>query len=44
MGIGLDSAMHSKFLQTCDIPIEQYAIEPFTMVIFGGAGDLSRKN
>lgn len=43
MGIGLDSAMHSKFLQTCDIPVEQYAIEPFTMVIFGGAGDLSRK-
>ncbi len=30
-------------LQTCNIPVETYEIKPFTMVIFGGAGDLSRR-
>ena len=35
--------LHSPFLQTCDIPVEYFAIEPFTMVIFGGAGDLSQR-
>lgn len=33
----------SKFLQTCDIPLVPYKIEPFTMVIFGGGGDLSKR-
>ncbi|MGO9014059.1 MAG: glucose-6-phosphate dehydrogenase [Dissulfurispiraceae bacterium] len=35
--------LYSKFLQTCDIPAEKTVIEPFTMVIFGGAGDLSKR-
>src|SRR5208337_3221015 len=35
--------LYSKFLQTCDIPAEEAVIEPFTMVIFGGAGDLSKR-
>ncbi len=30
-------------LQTCNIPAETYELKPFTMVIFGGAGDLSRR-
>jgi glucose-6-phosphate 1-dehydrogenase len=30
-------------LQTCNIPVETYELKPFTMVIFGGAGDLSRR-
>ena len=33
----------TKYLQTCDIPVEGFKIEPFTLVIFGGTGDLSRK-
>ncbi len=33
----------SRLLQTCNIPTEAYEIRPFTMVIFGGAGDLSRR-
>jgi len=33
----------SRFLESCDVPLEEYAIEPFTMVIFGGSGDLSRR-
>ena len=33
----------SQYLQTCDIPVEKRKIEPFTMVIFGGTGDLSMK-
>lgn len=33
----------SRFLQTCDISIEEFRVEPFTMVIFGGAGDLARR-
>ncbi len=35
--------VHSRFLQTCDIPVEEFTIKPFTMVIFGGAGDLSQR-
>ncbi|MCQ9208384.1 MAG: glucose-6-phosphate dehydrogenase [Omnitrophica bacterium] len=39
-----DSLMvKSKFLQTCDINIEKFKIKPFTMVIFGGSGDLSQR-
>jgi len=33
----------SKYMQTCDIPIEEFKVEPFTMVIFGGTGDLSKR-
>ncbi len=33
----------SKYLQTCDIPLKTYKVDPFTMVIFGGSGDLSRR-
>jgi glucose-6-phosphate 1-dehydrogenase len=32
-----------SLLQTCNIPEETYEVKPFTMVIFGGAGDLSRR-
>ena len=32
-----------RFLQTCDIAVSSYPIPPCTMVIFGGAGDLSRR-
>lgn len=38
-----DEMIESRFLKTCDIPAEEREIEPFTMVIFGGAGDLSRR-
>jgi glucose-6-phosphate 1-dehydrogenase len=33
----------SKYLRTCDIPRTQLSIKPFTMVIFGGAGDLTKR-
>ena len=33
----------SKYLQTCDISLEEPSLEPFAMVIFGGTGDLSRR-
>jgi glucose-6-phosphate 1-dehydrogenase len=33
----------SRFLQTCDIPVEKLIVKPFIMVIFGGAGDLSKR-
>lgn len=36
-------SLQSKFLETCDIPVYDFKIEPFTMVIFGGAGDLSKR-
>jgi glucose-6-phosphate 1-dehydrogenase len=36
-------SLDSKYLQRCDIPVPQYRIEPFTLVIFGGAGDLARR-
>ena len=35
--------MYSRYLQSCDIPVEEKRIEPFAMVIFGAAGDLSRR-
>lgn len=37
------SEVNSKFLKTCDVPLYDFKIEPFTMVIFGGAGDLSQR-
>ena len=33
----------SRLLQTCDITMEEKKLEPFAMVVFGGAGDLSRR-
>lgn len=39
-----DGIVLSKFIQACDIPaVSPHKTEPFTMVIFGGAGDLSKK-
>ena len=38
-----EELIDSRFLQTCDIPAEELIVEPFTMVIFGGAGDLSKR-
>lgn len=38
-----EEIIDSRFLQTCDIPAEELSVEPFTMVIFGGAGDLSKR-
>ena len=38
-----EQIIDSRFLQTCDIPVEELIVEPFTMVIFGGAGDLSKR-
>jgi glucose-6-phosphate 1-dehydrogenase len=32
-----------RSLQICDIPAEDKTIHPFTLVIFGGAGDLSQR-
>ncbi len=36
-------AADGRYLQTCDIPASQPGIEPFTLVIMGGGGDLSRR-
>lgn len=33
----------SPFLETCDFAPEEFKPGPFTMVIFGGAGDLSKR-
>ena len=33
----------SRYLQTCDIPTAKPRVEPFTLVIMGGAGDLSKR-
>lgn len=35
--------VQSKFLQTCEIMTLDFKVEPFIMVIFGGAGDLAQK-
>jgi glucose-6-phosphate 1-dehydrogenase len=43
MRLGSEEVVASKYLQTCDIPVERFKVEPFTMAIFGGNGDLSRK-
>ncbi len=39
----MEEVIPSQFLQTCDIPADEYKVEAFTMVIFGGAGDLSSR-
>ena len=33
----------SQSLQTCNIQTDEYKVKAFTMVIFGGAGDLSKR-
>jgi glucose-6-phosphate 1-dehydrogenase len=33
----------SKYLQTCDIHVPPFRMEPFTLVVFGGAGDLATR-
>jgi glucose-6-phosphate 1-dehydrogenase len=38
-----DGVIDSRYLQSCDLPPEAAKMEPFTMLIFGGSGDLSRK-
>ena len=43
MAMQNDDMIDSRFLKTCDIPVEERGLEPFTMVIFGGAGDLSKR-
>lgn len=35
--------VESAFLKTCDVPLYDFYMEPFAMVIFGGTGDLSRR-
>jgi len=37
------SIIESPFLETCDLPIDDFKAKAFVMVIFGGAGDLSRR-
>jgi len=37
------SVAASKFLQTCEVLIDDIKLEPFTIVIFGGTGDLSKR-
>lgn len=39
----LEDAVASRFLQTCDIVSEEFVLEPFALVIFGGTGDLSKR-
>ncbi len=43
MTANTNEVIDSRYLQACDIPIEASKIEPFTLLIFGGTGDLSRK-
>ena len=33
----------SRYLQTCDIPFQEKRLQPFTLVIMGGGGDLTRR-
>ncbi|MCC6347456.1 MAG: glucose-6-phosphate dehydrogenase [Nitrospirales bacterium] len=35
--------IESRFLQTCNIRADEFKLEPFVMVIFGGRGDLSKR-
>jgi glucose-6-phosphate 1-dehydrogenase len=38
-----DPTIDSRYLQTCDIAASELTLQPFTLVIFGGAGDLSQR-
>lgn len=37
------STASSKFLQTCEVLTEDVKLEPFTIILFGGTGDLSQR-
>ncbi|MGA1790453.1 MAG: hypothetical protein ACMUIM_03125 [bacterium] len=37
-----NASFQSRFLQTCNIPLYDFKIEPFTLVAFGGAGDFKK--
>ncbi len=39
----LDRPVNSKYLDSCEIPFEEKKAGSFIMVIFGGAGDLSKR-
>jgi glucose-6-phosphate 1-dehydrogenase len=40
----LDSSLAvNRSLQTCDVLTDDFKAEPFTIVIFGGAGDLTKR-
>ncbi len=41
--LGDETTVDSQYLQTCDIPAGEITLEPLTLVIFGGAGDLCRR-
>lgn len=38
-----NSSVLSKYIDTCEISPPEFKIEPFALVIFGGAGDLSKR-
>jgi glucose-6-phosphate 1-dehydrogenase len=38
-----DGTPPGQTIETCDIRSDDFTIDPFTLVIFGGAGDLSRR-
>ncbi len=38
-----ETIISSRYLQTCDIPISEARLQPFVLVVFGGAGDLSHR-
>ncbi len=40
---GYDGIIDSRFLKLCDIAEESFSPVPFIMVIFGGAGDLTKR-
>ena len=40
---GNEKVIDSRYLKTCDIAEEPFSAEPFVVVIFGGAGDLTKR-
>ncbi len=38
-----ETIIPSRYLQTCDIPTAEARLQPFVLVVFGGAGDLSHR-
>jgi len=39
----LSSTASSRFLQTCEVLTDDIKLEPFTIVLFGGTGDLGKR-
>ena len=39
----IEEVSATKYLQICDIPQAEVRVNPFSLVIFGGTGDLSKK-